>query len=131
MVTGAWQMGFKEEFDVITSSGLNVYEPNPEKVLDLYRRFYDALKPGGSLIISILSYPPGDSKPTDWALEKIAPENLLMEQVLYKDILNLNWRNFRSTDELDKEFIKVGFDKVTIYFDQNRIFPTVIAHKAL
>ncbi len=126
----AWQMDFKEEFDVITSSGLNVYEPDLEKVLDLYRRFYNALKPGGSLIISVLTYPPGDSKPTDWALENIAPEDLLMEQVLYKDILNLNWRNFRSADELDKEFKKVGFDKVTVYFDQNRIFPTVVAHKS-
>jgi ubiquinone/menaquinone biosynthesis C-methylase UbiE len=126
----AWQISFKEEFDVITSSGLNVYEPDPEKLLDLYSRFYTALKPGGSLIISVLTYPPGDSKPTDWALEKIAPADLLMEQVLYKDILNLNWRNFRSADEIDREFKLAGFSQVDVIFDQNRIFPTVIARKA-
>ncbi|HEY5235113.1 MAG TPA: class I SAM-dependent methyltransferase [Rhabdochlamydiaceae bacterium] len=127
----AWQMDFKEEFDVLTSSGLNVYESDPEKVLDLYRRFYNALKPGGSLIISVLTYPPGDSNPTEWALENIDPEDLLMEQVLYKDILNLNWRNFRSADEIDREFKLAGFSQVDIIYDQNRIFPTVVAHKAL
>lgn len=125
----AWQTNFNEEFDVITSSGLNVYESDSEKILDLYHRFFTALKPGGSLIISVLTYPPGESKPTDWNLKEINPEDLLMEQILYKDILNLHWRNFRSEDELEKEFQKVGFSKITVYFDKLRIFPTIHAEK--
>lgn len=122
-------MQFQEEFDIITSSGLNVYESDSEKVLDLYKRFYKALKPGGSLIISALTYPPGEERPTDWNLEGIALEVLSMERILYHDILDLHWRNFRSAHELEKEFKEAGFSKVTIYFDKHRIFPTIHAEK--
>lgn len=125
----AWQMTARNEFDVIASSGLNVYEPNPQKILELYKKFFIALKPGGSLIISILTYPPGESKKTDWILEDIPPENLLMENILWKDILGLHWRNFRSVDELDKEFKEVGFSKVSVHFDKHQIFPTILAKK--
>jgi ubiquinone/menaquinone biosynthesis C-methylase UbiE len=127
----AWGMEFTEEFDVMTSSGLNVYEPDPAKVMELYRRFYNALKPGGSLIISVLTYPPGEARPTDWNLEEISGEDLAMERVLYHDVLDLHWRNFRSVHELEKEFYEAGFSKVTVYFDKHRIFPTIHAEKAL
>ncbi len=43
----AWQMTVIDEFDVIASSGLNVYESDPQKVLELYKKFFTALKPGG------------------------------------------------------------------------------------
>ena len=35
----------------------------------------------------------------------------------------------RSIDELDKEFKEVGFSKVSIHFDKNKIFPTILAQK--
>ncbi len=126
----AWKMDFTDEFDVITSSGLNVYESDPNKVLDLYKRFYKALKPGGALIISVLTYPPGESCETDWDLNGIPTEDLLMERILYKDILDLHWRNFRSSGELEKEFIAAGFSQVSVHFDKHRIFPTIFAQKA-
>lgn len=127
----AWQMTYQETFDVITSSGLNVYEPDPEKVIDLYRRFFTSMKPGGSLIISALTYPPMEARETDWNLEGIPSEVLLMERVLHKDILELHWRNFRSAWELDKEFKEAGFSEVSVHFDKHRIFPTIHAMKAL
>ncbi len=127
----AWQLQFNEELDIITSSGLNVYEPNPEKVLDLYRSFFKALKPGGSLIISVITYPPGETKETDWDLTGIAEEDLLLDQILHKDILDIKWRNFRSSNELSKEFEQVGFSKVSVFFDKHRIFPTIVAQKPL
>ncbi len=127
----AWQIRFKEKFDVITSSGLNVYESDPVKILDLYRRFFDALKPGGSLIISVLTYPPGESRETDWNLAIIPPEDLLMETILYKDICDQHWRNFRSSGELENEFKQVGFSDIEVYFDKFRLFPTIHAKKPL
>jgi SAM-dependent methyltransferase len=125
----AWQMSFENEFNIITSSGLNVYESDPIKVLDLYKKFYKALKPGGSLVISVLTYPPGEDKETDWDLNKIPPEDLLMEKILYKDILNLHWRNFRSITDLACEFEEVGFTNIQVEFDRFRLFPTIIAQK--
>ncbi len=127
----AWELQFQETFDVITSSGLNVYEPDPKKIVDLYRRFYSALKPGGLLITSVLTYPPMESRETDWDLKGIDPADLRMERILYKDILELHWRNFRSTWELDREFKEAGFSEVTVHFDKHRIFPTIHARKAL
>ena len=127
----AWQLNYQEKFDVITSSGLNVYESCPSKVINLYENFYKALKPGGSLIISVLTYPPGEKQQTDWNLDNISPDDIMMENVVYKDILDLNWRNFRTASEIDKDFKRAGFLNISIYFDKNRIFPTVLAQKPL
>ena len=125
----AWEMDFQSEIDVITSSGLNVYEDDPQKVLKLYEFFFSALKPGGSLIISALTYPPGEERYTDWDLEKLSPEILLMDRIVHKDILDVKWRNFRAICELESEFKKVGFSDISVYFDRCRIFPTILAKK--
>ena len=125
----AWALSFNEEIDVITSSGLNVYESDPNKVLELYTRFYNALKPGGYLITSVLTYPPGESTETDWDTRNISPESLLLERILHKDILGIKWSNFRRSSELENEFRQVGFSEVSVYFDKNRIFPTILARK--
>jgi len=125
----AWQMPFINEFDVITSSGLNVYESDPQRLLELYRRFFQALKPGGKLIISVLTYPPDGDKKSDWDLTGIEPETLLLDRIIHKDILDIKWRNFRSAQELDKEFILAGFIDIKVHFDKHRIFPTIVATK--
>ena len=129
-IQNAWDLQDNEVFDVITSNGLNVYEDDHEKVLDLYRRFFKALKPGGVLIIGVLTYPPGEDKKTDWDLSGIQEESLLMEQILHKDILGIKWRNFRTADEIEREFINAGFSKIEVIFDTHRIFPTVVAQKS-
>lgn len=126
----SWEANFKAEFDLITSSGLNVYESDPLKVLDLYARFFEALKPGGVLIISVLTYPPDEATQTDWNLEGISQETLLLDRILHRDILEIKWRNFRSCNELDREFKQVGFSDVEVYFDKHRVFPTILAKKA-
>lgn len=125
----AWQIQFQQELDIITSSGLNVYEPDPEKVMSLYKRFFKSLKPGGFLITSVITYPPGESVESDWDLRDIAPEDLLLDRVLHKDVLDIRWRNFRSSNELSREFELTGFSSVSIHFDKHRIFPTILAQK--
>ncbi|WP_246867243.1 class I SAM-dependent methyltransferase, partial [Dickeya sp. CFBP 2040] len=54
----AWTLQLPEPVDVLTSNGLNIYEPDDEKVTDLYRVFNQALKPEGTLITSFLTPPP-------------------------------------------------------------------------
>ncbi len=125
----AWELEFYEEFDVITSSGLNVYEADPKKVLDLYRQFFTAIKPGGHLIISVLTHPPSDTDEVDWDIDKISDKTLLMDRILHKDILEIKWRNFRSASNIKKEFEEVGFSEISVYFDKCRIFPTILAKK--
>lgn len=131
MQQDAWELPFRNEIDVITSSGLNVYESDNEKVLELYYRLFAALKPGGHLIISVLTYPPGEDRETDWNIEGISEETLLLDRILHKDILDIKWRNFRSSSEITDEFKQVGFTDVSVHFDKHRIFPTILAKKPI
>lgn len=127
----AWSLGFDKAFDVITSSGLNCYEPEVARVLDLYRNFFIALKPGGTLITSVYTYPPGHAKPTDWDLTVCNTEDMLMDAILFGDILQAKWRNFRSASELEDDFRSVGFTDVAVHFDSRRMYPTITARRPL
>lgn len=127
----AWQIQYCGELDLITSSGLNVYEADSKKVLELYSKFFSSLKPGGVLITSVLTYPPGEAVETDWNLKIIPQDDLLLDQIVHKDILGVKWRNFRSSDRLIEEFKQAGFSEVSVHFDRYHIFPTIFAKKAL
>jgi SAM-dependent methyltransferase len=124
----AWNLSFREAFDVINSSGLNVYEPNRELVIELYAGFHRALRTGGVLICGVLTYPPHLPN-SDWDLSAISQEDLWFDRVLHEDILNIGWRQFRHLDEIQDDFFKAGFSKVEVKCDSLRVFPTVIAHK--
>lgn len=125
----AWAISFENEFDVVRSNGLNVYEPDYEKVLDLYRAFFRALKPGGMLLVGVLTYPPEELKKSDWIIENLHPQDIIMERILHTDVLGIKWRNFRTAEELDKDFREVGFSEVSIHWDTNHVFPTIYARK--
>ncbi|WP_426908146.1 SAM-dependent methyltransferase, partial [Serratia bockelmannii] len=51
----AWELKEKIAFDVITSNGLNMYESDQVRLVALYRRFFEALNPGGTLLLSFLT----------------------------------------------------------------------------
>ena len=57
----ASNLGVSDSFDVIVSNGLNIYEPNPKRLLELYTQFYYALKAGGTQGKRILNYLPNNS----------------------------------------------------------------------
>ena len=125
----AWQLPYVSEIDIIASCGLNIYTPNPDKVLDLYRQFFKALKSNGRLILGFLTYPPGKGNLSEWQTEKIPEQDLFLEAILYADILNAQWRNFRTSSEIEKELREVGFSEISFYYDTLRVFPTVVATK--
>lgn len=125
----AWQLPYNSEIDLITSCGLNIYVSDRQKTLNLYRQFFKALRPGGILIIGFLTYPPGEGMTSEWHLDKISHEDLFLERVLYKDILDLQWRNFRTSDEFESELRAAGFSEVAFYYDTLHVFPAVVAKK--
>ncbi len=125
----AWQLPYDSEIDIITSCGLNIYTPDRQKVLDLYRQFFRALKPGGQLILGFLTYPPGENGLSEWQVDKISAKDLFLEKVLYKDILDPQWRNFRTSDEIEHELKKAGFWEVIFHYDTLHVFPTVVGRK--
>ena len=125
----AWTLGLDSEIDLITSNGLNVYISDKNKVLDLYKLFYKSLKKDGVLIVGVLTYPPGGDQSCEWLIDKLPPDDMLLEKILFGDILESKWRNFSSSAEIYQDFSIAGFSSVEVIFDRYHIFPTVIARK--
>lgn len=125
----AWHLDLDGKIELITSNGLNVYIPDPVKVLALYKKFYELLKDGGKLIAGVLTNPPYDSTLSEWNSGLLSEEDILMERILFQDILGSKWRNFRSLNEMIQDFYTAGFSNVEILADKYNIFPTVIAEK--
>ena len=123
----AWNLSFKKNIDIIMSCGLNIYEFNKTRILNLYKSFYEALSPGGILISSFLTYPPDEGHFSDWDLTKIAEEDMILERILFKDILDMKFRNFKTSKEMINELKNIGFQDVKVYFDNQKIFPTIFA----
>jgi SAM-dependent methyltransferase len=125
----AWNLNFKNEFDLISSNGLNIYEPNNDKVVALYQQFYDVLKPNGKLVTSFLTPPPGSAEPCEWKMDKINPQDLLLQKIIFADILNVKWQCFRSTKQTKEQLESVGFKDICFIPDKANLFPTVTAIK--
>lgn len=125
----AWRLEFRDEFDIITSSGLNVYEPSRIKTVNLYKSFLQALRPGGLLVTSVLTFPPFSDSPSDWETSAIPEESLRLERLIHHDILGVKWKNYRSINDLKTDFLSAGFARVEVVMDSRKIFPTILAYK--
>ncbi|HHL3493404.1 TPA: cyclopropane-fatty-acyl-phospholipid synthase family protein [Legionella pneumophila] len=125
----AWELNIQEEFDLISSNGLNIYEPDDNKVLDLYQQFHTALKKGGKLVTSFLTYPPHLSSQCEWMFNKINPEDLLLQRIIFSDILNAKFQCYRSSQQTQKQLELAGFKNIYFLYDEAHLFPTVIAEK--
>lgn len=125
----AWTFVAEKPVDFINSIGLNVYESDRNKVVDLYRQFYKSLKSGGVLFTGVLTYPPKSEKKSDWILENIPENHYEMDKIVIDDVLDLQWQNYRTIDEMKEDFFEAGFSSVKIIPDTCCIFPAVIATK--
>jgi SAM-dependent methyltransferase len=127
----AWSLDIHEEFDLITSNGLAIYEPDDAKVTELYRGFCEALKPGGCLVTSFLTPPPVPGLKTEWKMEAINMQDVLLQKIVFADILDCKWQVFRSEEIVKSQLKMAGFDEIEIIYDTAHIFPTVVAKKSI
>lgn len=125
----AWHLQFQNTFDLLSSNGLNIYEPDYDKVTALYRKFYQALKPNGKLVTSFVTYPPHLTDQCEWDLSKVKEEDLILQKILFSDIIGAKWQCYRSSDETIGQLKSVGFEKLRLIYDDAKIFPTVVAQK--
>jgi SAM-dependent methyltransferase len=128
-IQDAWQLGLTEVFSVISSNGLAIYEPSDERVIDLFSRFWAALKPDGVLVTSFLTPPPPMGDVCKWDMSKIDPQALVLQRVLFTDILNVKWQCFRTEEETLSQLNRAGFKTYDVIYDSARIYPTVVASK--
>jgi SAM-dependent methyltransferase len=125
----AWNLNLDAQFDLITSNGLSFYEPDNQKVVELYRQFFSALKPNGILITSFLTPPPVPGAKSEWDMKSVNLEHALLQKILFADILDCKWQTFRSEQAVRSQLLEAGFKEVEIIYDKAHIFPTAIAKK--
>ena len=125
----AWALKHMNEFDLISSNGLNIYEPDDEKVTKLYQQFFKALKTGGKLVTSFLTYPPMLTNQCEWDMSKINMKDLQKQRLIFADIIQAKWQCFRSSLQTKEQLESVGFTNVHFIYDEAKLFPTVVALK--
>ncbi len=129
ILENAWKMDQRNAFDLISCNGLTIYEPSDHKTLDLYRKLFSALKNGGILVTSYLTPPPAIEKNCEWDFEKLNKDDLKMQKFIFADLVQVNWQSYRSTETTKSLLKDAGFDHFEIYYDQAKLFPTIIAYK--
>jgi ubiquinone/menaquinone biosynthesis C-methylase UbiE len=125
----AWNLDFQDEFDLISSNGLNIYESDDEKVSKLYQQFYKALNCGGKLVTSFLTYPPTLTNQCEWDMSKINQNDLLLQKIIFVDIIEAKWQCFRSSEQTKKQLESIGYSDIQFIYDEAKMFPTVVAYK--
>ena len=119
----AWNLQIEQKFDLVTSNGLNIYEPDHDRVVALYRQFHIALKADGVLVTSFLAVP------KEWNLKEVNPQDAVMQKILFLDIINSKWQVFRTEAEVRAQLEDAGFAIVEVLYDKAHIFPTIVAKK--
>lgn len=125
----AWALSHDNAFDLISSNGLNIYEPNDDQVTALYRQFYQALKPQGRLVTSFLTPPPTVTSECEWLMDLINPDDLARQKIIFSDVLDTKWQCFRSSEQTMQQLKTAGFNHIEIEYDLAHLFPTVVAVK--
>lgn len=115
----AWNLGIHEEYDILVSNGLNIYEPDPDRLVALYRNFYEAIVPGGVLITSFLS--------TTHICKDV--EAMKKQKAVFADVRLAMWHDFTTEEKVRGQLESVGFKIVDVRYEQHNMFPTIIGEK--
>ncbi|NEO57445.1 MAG: class I SAM-dependent methyltransferase [Okeania sp. SIO3B5] len=125
----AWNLPFEDEFTLLNSHGLNVYEPDDKKVSELYQQFFKVLIPGGVLVTSFTTKSPDVDPNSEWNMSQINSEDLLLSNIIFFDVLDVKFTAFRNSLTTKIQLQTVGFDEIELIWDNANIFPTVVARK--
>lgn len=125
----AWAAEWTAKVDVLASNGLNIYEPDDDRVTALYRGFHDALRPGGTLVTSFLTPPPTLSAESPWKMGELDPAALALQFLLFVRIIEVKWSAFRTHAQTRAQLEQAGFVDIRFIDDHAGMFPTVVARK--
>lgn len=128
LVRSAWDLDISEEYDVIISNGLNIYEPDRSKLCELYIQLATAIKPNGYLITSFLTPNPKMSEESPW--RDFSTQDAIKQKAIFADILEVAWQTYRTESEKILMFEESGFKVQNIIYDKQAMFPTIVLKKA-
>lgn len=129
MQQDAWQLNAHDEYDLISCNGLTIYEPDDARVASLYQRFFTALKPGGKLVTSFLTFPPTLTDACEWDMTHVNRDDLLQQKILLADIVEAKFQHYRSSQLTQNQLAAAGFSNIKLIYDKAKMFPTVVAYK--
>lgn len=122
-----WHLGIENKYDLLISNGLNIYVKEDDKVIELYKQFFVALKPGGELITSFLTPPPTVSEESAW--RDFNMEHVMIQKALFVDIAQTAWSSFRTEAQTRAQLEEAGFEVENVIYDRQGMFPSIIARK--
>lgn len=125
----AWHGSLHEAVDVLTSNGLNIYEPDDARVVELYRAFFRALRPGGTLITSFLTPPPMLDPASSWRMAEVDPQLLALQHLLFTRVIDAKWSALRTHEQTRAQLENAGFADLRFVDDRLGMFPTVVARR--
>lgn len=125
----AWAGSLHGSIDVLTSNGLNIYEPDDARVIELYRAFFEALRPGGTLITSFLTPPPMLNPASSWRMAEIDPPMLALQHLLFTRVIDAKWSALRTHEQTRAQLEAAGFADLRFVDDRLGMFPTVVARR--
>jgi len=131
ILADAWDIPLEQKADILTSNGLNIYEPDDEKVLALFASFFKALKPGGLLVTSFFTKPPALSSESPWSFTQINTEDLALQKLMFVHILAVRFQCYSTESLIKKQLESAGFKEISFRYDRAKLFPTVTARRPL
>lgn len=122
-----WLLDDRNQHDLILSTRLTVLESDDQKIVQLLKRLFAALKTGGHLILSFFTPSPMvDIENSPW--RGIYADDLLKELCIFKDILDFH-PAARTEDNMKALLHEAGFEALEIYPDKHWVYPTIKARK--
>ncbi len=112
-----------DEFDLVTSNGLNIYLTD-EQCATFYANVFAALKPGGVFVTSHLL------TPAHYQWDRVNRSHLQLQMVVWKTLISPLWESFLKPPEaVWGQLEGAGFVGVRMVPDSQGIFPTFVGHK--
>ena len=117
-----WDRG-DDELDVLTSNGLNTYEPDDARVVALYRAFRHRIRKGGTLVTSALT------TADEWDGTAIDADEARLQRILFADVIGVRFSCLRTEAQTRAQLGEAGFEVEDVTYDRARLFPTFVAKR--
>ena len=128
-VADAFELNIENEFDILHSTGLNMYVQTEHELLKLYSNFYKAVKPGGFLIVTSNIPPKDENDSFVWSLGLREMSELPQQVLIFFDVIQIRQGMYCTKNQIINQLKNVGFINVDVDFDSRKMFLCFIAKK--
>lgn len=125
----AFDLNIENEFDVLHSTGLNMYAKTEPELLKLYTNFYRAVKPGGYLVVTSNVPPKDENGSFTWSVGLMEMAALPEQVLIFFDVIQIRQGMYCTKDQIISQLKTVGFTDIQVDFDSRKMFLCFTAKK--